>query len=393
MRLADTTKGLEVLLAGKRVGRLARTSRGLVAFQYDRDWLVGGYSINPYSLPLSDEVFVPDWQPFDGLFGAFHDSLPDGWGALLLDRKLRQEGLDPSDVDALDRLAIVGASGRGALTYRPQAEFSLEKVPGDLDAVYAAGGSSGGARPKAFVQDDEGSWIVKFPSGMDPRGIGVLEYEYALAARACGIRVPEVKLFPSSTCEGFFGTKRFDVTEDGGRRHMLSASAIVEVSHRIPALDYESLFQISSFLTGSQDEARQLFLLMCFNVFAHNRDDHSNNFSWLCDDGGRPLKPHRWDDKRKGSMPEPTRRLCRRRGPAPRKTARRRDWGLPGKGQRGHSRIDCSELGRQQWPVKRRRYNRLQQRAPIPGRSFGQSPFGPLPADDGSPSPWRGCPK
>ena len=310
MRLADTTRGLEVLLAGKRVGRLARTSRGLVAFQYDRDWLVGGYSINPYSLPLSDEVFVPDWQPFDGLFGAFHDSLPDGWGALLLDRKLRQEGLDPSDVDALDRLAIVGASGRGALTYRPQAEFSLEKVPGDLDelarwcrdiledrpvddldAVYAAGGSSGGARPKAFVQDDEGSWIVKFPSGMDPRGIGVLEYEYALAARACGIRVPEVKLFPSSTCEGFFGTKRFDVTEDGGRRHMLSASAIVEVSHRIPALDYESLFQIASFLTGSQDEARQLFLLMCFNVFAHNRDDHSNNFSWLCDDGVWSLAP------------------------------------------------------------------------------------------------------
>ena len=70
-----------------------------------------------------------------------------------------------------------------------------------------------------------------------------MEYEYALAARASGIRMPDVKLFPSSTCEGFFGTRRFDVTEDGGRRHMLSASAIVEVSHRVPALDYESLFQ------------------------------------------------------------------------------------------------------------------------------------------------------
>jgi serine/threonine-protein kinase HipA len=310
MRLADTSGGLEVLLAGRTVGRLARTSHGLVAFQYDRDWLVDGYSINPYSLPLSDEVFVPDWQPFDGLFGAFHDSLPDGWGALLLDRKLRQEGIDPSDVDALDRLAIVGSSGRGALTYRPQAEFSLEGVPADLDelarwcrdilddrpvedldAVYAAGGSSGGARPKAFVQEGEGSWIVKFPSSMDPQGIGRLEYEYALAARACGIRVPEVKLYPSSTCEGFFGTRRFDVTEDGGRRHMLSASAIVEVSHRVPALDYESLFQISSFLTGSQGEAKQLFLLMCFNVFAHNRDDHSNNFTWLCDEGAWSLSP------------------------------------------------------------------------------------------------------
>lgn len=310
MRLANTTGGLEVRLAGRMVGRLARTPQGLVAFQYDGNWLASGYSINPYSLPLSEEVFIPDWQPFDGLFGAFHDSLPDGWGALLLNRKLRKEGIDPSTVDALDRLAIVGSSGRGALTYHPQVEFSfaeatvdLDKLAHwcreilddhpieDLDAVYEAGGSSGGARPKAFLEDEEGSWIVKFPSSMDPPGIGRMEYEYALTAQACGIQVPEVKLFPSSTCEGYFGTKRFDVTEDGNRRHMLSASAIVEVSHRIPALDYENLFQISSFLTGSHGEAQQLFRLMCFNVFAHNRDDHSNNFSWICDNGTWSLSP------------------------------------------------------------------------------------------------------
>ena len=72
---------------------------------------------------------------------------------------------------------------------------------------------------------------------------------------------------------------------------MLSASGIVEVSHRVPALDYESLFQISSFLTGSQEEARRLFRLMCFNVFAHNQDDHSNNFSWLCEKGEWRLAP------------------------------------------------------------------------------------------------------
>ena len=27
-----------------------------------------------------------------------------------------------------------------------------------------------------------------------------------------------------------------------------------------------------------------MFRLMCFNVFAHNRDDHSKNFSFLYDD-------------------------------------------------------------------------------------------------------------
>lgn len=67
---------------------------------------------------------------------------------------------------------------------------------------------------------------------------------------------------------------------------MLSASAIVEVSHRVPSLDYESLFQISTFLGGDQLEAKRLFRLMSFNVFAHNQDDHSNNFTWVCDRKG-----------------------------------------------------------------------------------------------------------
>lgn len=311
MQLADVGRGLEVFLGGRKVGTLARSEEGLVAFQYDGDWLLDGYSINPYSLPLTSELFVLDWQPFDGLFGAFHDSLPDGWGHLLLDRMLRREGLDPSDVGPLDRLAIVGSSGRGALEYRPQAEFVLAGVPStldelalwcrdiladrpveDLDAVYAAGGSSGGARPKAHVEDAEGSWIVKFPSSMDPERIGVIEYEYALAARTCGIEVPEVRLLPSALCEGYFATKRFDVLPGGERCHMLSASAVVEVSHRVPSLDYESLFQISAFLGGGLRDAKRLFRLMCFNVFAHNRDDHSNNFTWLCDaEGDWSLSP------------------------------------------------------------------------------------------------------
>ena len=100
-----------------------------------------------------------------------------------------------------------------------------------------------------------------------------------------------MRLIPSRLCEGYFASRRFDVSQDGTRRHMLTASAIVEVSHRVPALDYESLFQISSFLSGGQDEAQRLYRLMCFNVFAHNRDDHSNNFTWLCDGGVWCLSP------------------------------------------------------------------------------------------------------
>ena len=310
MRPVSIHDGLSVFLGERLVGRLAQTADGLVAFQYDAGWITDGFSINPYSLPLTDEVFVPEYKPFDGLFGVFHDSLPDGWWALLLDRMLRREGIVPIDVTPLMRLAIVGSTGRGALRYEPETEFPREEAGADLDrlaewcrdilenhpvedldAAFAAGGSSGGARPKAYVEDEEGSWLVKFPSSMDPEGIGRIEYDYALCAQECGINVPDVRLMPSKLCEGYFATRRFDRADDGTRRHMVSASGIVEVSHRVPALDYESLFQISYFLTGARDEAEQLYRRMCFNVFAHNRDDHTNNFSWLCNEGVWSLSP------------------------------------------------------------------------------------------------------
>ena len=310
MRLDRPASGLSVLLNGRRVGRLAETTDGLVAFQYDETWLRDGFSLNPHSLPLEDRVFVPKWEPFGGLFGVFHDSLPDGWGALLVDRMLREHGVDPGSVSTLTRLSLVGCSGRGALEYEPEANFprphltlGLDELASlfqdilanrpvdDLDAAFAAGGSSGGARPKAYVEDANGSWIVKFPSSMDPCDIGVVEYEYSQCASACGIEVPEARLFPSDACSGYFGTRRFDIASDGSRLHMASASGIAEVSHRVPALDYESLFQISYLLTGSADEAMRLFRLMCFNVFAHNYDDHSNNFSWLCEEGRWRLSP------------------------------------------------------------------------------------------------------
>ena len=62
---------------------------------------------------------------------------------------------------------------------------------------------------------------------------------------------------------------------------MASASALLETSHRIPNLDYNTLCLLSLQLTKDNAEIEKLFRLMCFNVFSHNRDDHSKNFSWL----------------------------------------------------------------------------------------------------------------
>ena len=92
--------------------------------------------------------------------------------------------------------------------------------------------------------------------------------------------VTETKLFPSDKCSGYFGSRRFD-RKGTEKIHMVSVSGLLETSHRIPSLDYDLLLKLTWLLTRSREEVWQMFSLMCFNVFAHNRDDHSNNFSFL----------------------------------------------------------------------------------------------------------------
>lgn len=303
-------KTLEVCMAGMHVGTLAETRERLTAFEYADEWIRKGFSISPISLPLEKRVFLPrKYDPFDGLFGVFADSLPDGWGRLLVDRFLLKNGIQPSTVSPLTRLAIVGSSGMGALEYRPSnemkievAEMSLDDLAAEcskmfetenterLDELFRLGGSSGGARPKVNYELDGEEWIVKFPSSIDRKGIGKEEYEYSLCARECGISVAETRLLTSDICSGYFATKRFD-REQEARVHMVSVSALLETSHRIPNLDYSILMQLTLKLTHSYAEVEKLFRLMCFNVFAHNRDDHSKNFSFLCRDGEWKLSP------------------------------------------------------------------------------------------------------
>jgi len=88
---------------------------------------------------------------------------------------------------------------------------------------------------------------------------------------------------PSKRCSGYFAVRRFD-REGTNRRHMLSAAAILEVDWRAPSLDYHTLMKLTSILSRSNaGDLEQMYRRMCFNVFAHNRDDHAKNFSWLYD--------------------------------------------------------------------------------------------------------------
>ena len=161
---------LQVFYDEKLVGTLAMTADHKAAFQYSEEWIENGFPISPFSLPLKKQVFVPTKDYFDGLFGVFADSLPDNWGRLLLDRLLRAHKQNPDKLTVLDRLAIVGKSGMGALTYYP--EKKIDEQYGDvdldelaeqcrkilnteysdrLDELYRLGGTSGGASPKIMT--------------------------------------------------------------------------------------------------------------------------------------------------------------------------------------------------------------------------------------------------
>lgn len=299
-----TNSALQVLYDGRLVGTLAMTANHKVAFQYSEEWLEHGFSISPFSLPLKNQVFVPNKDYFDGLFGVFTDSLPDNWGSLLLNRLLRANGQNPDKLTVLDRLAIVGTSGIGALTYYPEKEIQEKQGHSNLDELaeqcqkllnteysdkldelYRLGGTSGGARPKIMTTIDGEEWIIKFPAHVDGRNAGKMEYDYSCCAKQCGITMSETRLFPSDKCEGYFGTKRFDRVIDNGtqkRIHMLTAAALLELDFEQQSLDYHSLMKLTKILTRDYlEDVNNMFRRMCFNVFAHNRDDHSKNFTYL----------------------------------------------------------------------------------------------------------------
>jgi serine/threonine-protein kinase HipA len=287
------------------VGRLVLNRENLAVFEYDNDWLNSGFSISPIHLPLIAESFIAKRNPFNGLFGVFNDSLPDGWGNLLLDRLLKEKGINPIELSVLDRLSIVGRNGMGALSYEPESMKLDSSVDFDLDffaaetmkilqsqdseaveTLYKDNGSSGGARPKVLIKHENEEWMVKFRSSFDPENIGEIEFNCSLAAKRAGIEMPETKLFEGK----YFGVKLFDRNENN-RIHVHTASGLLYADHRLPALDYDDLLKLTRYITRDLSEVEKMFRLMIFNIVIGNKDDHAKNFSFIFKDDKWKLSP------------------------------------------------------------------------------------------------------
>ena len=297
---------LSVNYRNRRVGTMSLTpDNRLCAFEYDSAWLAGGFSISPLELPLKPGIFIAKPTPFNGNFGIFEDSLPDGYGRYLLHKALMREGVNDSDLTALDRLSIVGSGGMGALTYTPVLnivtgeeidDFDLlqqkalevlrERQDNDAELLLFNSGNSGGARPKAVFSDAEGHWLVKFRHTYDTKDIGLQEYAYNETARKCGITVPDFKLVNGK----YFASRRFDISLSGERVHTATAGGLLCISLGTPILDYSNLLALTGYLTQDPKDVEEMFRRMVFNYLTDNKDDHCKNFSFLV----REDSPRKW---------------------------------------------------------------------------------------------------
>ncbi len=288
---------LSVRFHDKKVGTLSFDPKGqLCVFEYDPEWRGNGFSISPLELPLKEGTFLAKPIPFNGNFGIFEDSLPDGYGRYLLMKTLKKEGIQDSDLSALDRLSIVGEGGMGALTYSPvnsiitgtetddfdmlqkkALEVLKERQDNDAELLLFNSGNSGGARPKAVFSDSEGHWLVKFRHYYDPKDIGEQELLYNETARKCGINVPDFKLVKGK----YFATKRFDITPEGERVHTATSGGLLGISLGNPILDYSNLLALSSYLTQNESDVEEMYRRMIFNYLMDNKDDHCKNFSFM----------------------------------------------------------------------------------------------------------------
>lgn len=301
-----------------KVGRLALERRKIL-FEYDAAFLGSKLELSPYHLRLTPDVIVGEPAVFEGLMGVFEDSLPDGWGRLLIDRRAAELGMSGPSLTPLDRLTVVGARSMGALVYEPeialddpaivklselarQADLVMDEARGaDLERLIAVGGSPQGARPKVLIQlaptgdihfgarhiqPGFTAWLVKFPARQDDRHSASLEHAYFLMAKAAGIDVPRTRLLGQTRrSPGYFAIERFD--RDGTARiHTHTLGGLLHLPHGYPALDYGDLLKVTRELTRDEAAVTEMFRRACFNVFAHNRDDHSRNFAFLMNEAG-----------------------------------------------------------------------------------------------------------
>jgi len=299
------------------------------SFEYDTQWLHS----------KAQQLLDPDIGWFSGAqfpnnkenFGLFLDSMPDRWGRTLLKRKAAQIARETGapaptlyDIDFL--LGVFDESRMGALRFKrdpdgpflandpnyavpPWASVRTLQYAADqiesgtnetdiqkwLNVLLAPGSSLGGARPKANILDDDGHpWIAKFPSQHDVLDKGAWEYLAYLLALQAGIAMAPSKMEKISGNHHTFFTKRFD-RHKGERIHFASAMTMTGYNEDILRNHTPSYLELAEFIQFSgariEENLRQLWTRIVFNIAISNTDDHLRNHGFLLSADGWMLSP------------------------------------------------------------------------------------------------------
>ncbi len=303
--------------------------RKAYSFEYDADWV----NSQEQMLLDPDIAWYKGRQFPDGKdnFGVFLDSMPDSWGRTLMKRRsaiyAKGEGRPAPALHDTDYLLGVHDLCRmGGLRFKrePGGEFldndpvspvppwtsirelqhSAELIESDINTteikkwlamLMAPGSSLGGARPKANVLDMDGHlWIAKFPSKNDAVNKAAWEYlAYRLAVSAA-IEMAESRLEHVSGKYDTFFTKRFD-RDKNQRIHFASAMTMTGRNEELIRNDIPSYLDIVEFIqfsgTHVDEDLRQLWRRIVFNILISNTDDHLRNHGFILTNEGWRLSP------------------------------------------------------------------------------------------------------
>ena len=302
-------------------------------FCYSNEWLKD-YG----SLFLSDDLNnYPGQQytaPDKDIFGCFSDTLPDRWGRTLINRREQilakdekrpvrrlssfdyligiedfsrmggfrfKESMDGDYINASETLRIPPLTDiRELIAASSEIEKSEEEdqLPEMrwIAQLVQPGSSLGGARPKASVLDENKNLcIAKFPSRKDDYDAGLWEYFSHLLAKKAGINAAETRVISTNDKYHTLLSRRFDRREDGKRIHFASAMTLLGLNDGANANTGNGYLDIVDFIiqncTNVEDNLKELYRRVAFNICIGNTDDHFRNHGFLLTVKGWTLSP------------------------------------------------------------------------------------------------------
>lgn len=284
-------------------------------FRYTETWLAHPrrFALDPESLPLALGRGIVRSNNLRPPLAAFDDALPDRWGRSLL---VAAHRLPLREQNEPRLLQLIGDGALGALRFRSAARpsatvpariaslnllldaaerFERHEPIADsrLQRLLAAGGTPGGARPKALLEHEGAGWIAKFPSGLLDEGHDVVRLEATglELARRAGLDVPVFQVAEVGR-RAVLLVQRFDRAPRGGCRHMLSFRTLCREWPGAHVLDYGTLAaMLRKHAAQPAAQAAEFYRRVVFNAAFGNTDDHLKNFWLLHDVAGWRLSP------------------------------------------------------------------------------------------------------